>query len=68
MRTSRPSGIKSKAFGGKLARIAWLSLLCFPFCLAAQSAQTAPPAPNRLITARIAYVAHMPDNLDQWLI
>ncbi len=31
-------------------------------------AQAANAKPNRLLTAKIAYVAPMPDNLDQWLI
>jgi len=66
METSRSSGTRDRV--GKPATIVWLFLLCFPACLAAQNMQAAHPAPNRLITARIAYVAHMPDNLDQWLI
>lgn len=30
--------------------------------------QAAAPKPNRLVTARLLYVAPMPRNLDQWLI
>ena len=54
-------------FFGTLATPVCLLLLCFPASLIAESARTS-PAPNRLLTARIAYVAPMPDNLDQWLM
>lgn len=68
MEISRLSGSKNKFFSRKPATIGCLLLLCVPACLRAENAQASPSAQNRLITARIAYVAHMPENLDQWLI
>ncbi len=60
---NRSSGIYCKLF--KLALVISMGL---PASMQAQSAQTSTPAANRLVTARIAYIAPMPDNLDQWLI
>jgi len=68
MKINRPLRTRRDAFGRKPAVIVWLLLLCFSTWLPAQNTQASPPAQTRLLTARIAYVAHMPDNLDQWLI
>lgn len=44
-------------------------LAAFVLCVASAAySQTAAPKPNRLVTARLLYVAPMPQNLDQWLI
>ncbi|MGH9358924.1 MAG: hypothetical protein ACRD22_04275 [Terriglobia bacterium] len=64
MQTGRSSGTYRAAFAVKLAIV--VSMLGLPVSAQAQSAQAS--AANRLLTARIAYVAPMPDNLDQWLI
>ncbi len=46
--------------------LAWI--LCFSSASIVARAQATNAKPNRLVTAKIAYVAPMPDNLDQWLI
>ncbi len=44
------------------ALVLWIS------CAASAGQQSVSQVQNRLLTAKIAYVAHMPDNIDQWLI
>ena len=41
--------------------------LIFTFVTAGRYSQAPPPKPNKLVSGKIAYVAPMPTNLDQWV-